>query len=177
VARLHPVKDQETLIRGFAAVARSRDDVDLLLVGDGPLRGDLEQMVEGLRLSGRVQFLGIRPDVPEILRCAEAFVLTSLSEAASLSLLEAMASGLPSVVTDVGGNSEMVRDRLEGFLVPRGDHASIASAILRLLDHPAEAAVMGDAARSRVEEQYQLDRTIDTYMDLYRDLTRPAARP
>ena len=98
------------------------------------------------------------------------FALTSVSEAASLTLLEAMASRLPVVVTAVGGNPEIVRDGVEGVLVPRGDAAAAAAALLRLLDDPIAAARMGEAGRARVKERYQLSRTIDAYGRLYRKL-------
>src|SRR5205814_653985 len=121
VARHHPVKDQTTLLRGFARATDDLPDVDLLMVGDGPLRSDLEKLAGELRIASRVKFLGVRSIIPELMRAVDAFALTSLSEAASLTLLEAMASGLPIVVTDVGGNGEIVRHEQEGLLFPRGD--------------------------------------------------------
>jgi glycosyltransferase involved in cell wall biosynthesis len=175
VARFHPVKDHAMLLRAFAAVAAARADVNLLLVGDGPLRGDLERQAAALGVADRVRFLGVRSDVPDLLRAADVFALTSVSEAASLTLLEAMASRLPVVVTAVGGNPEIVRDGREGLLVPRGDAAAAAAALLRLLDDPAAAAAMGEAGRTRVEERYQLDRTIEAYFHLYQRLCRRAS--
>jgi glycosyltransferase involved in cell wall biosynthesis len=170
VARFHPVKDHATLLHAFARIAAARDDADLLLAGDGPLRGELEALVERLGITGRVRFLGVRSDVPELLRAVDAFTLTSVSEAASLTLLEAMASRLPVVVTAVGGNPEIVRDGVEGLLVPRGDVAATADAFLCLLGDPAAAAAMGEAGRARVEERYQLSRTINAYWRLYQQL-------
>jgi L-malate glycosyltransferase len=172
VARFHPVKDHAMLLRAFALVAAERPHVDLLLVGDGPLRGDLNSLVDRLGITSRVYFLGVRPDVADILRAVDVFALTSVSEAASLTLLEAMASRLPVVVTAVGGNPEIVRDGVEGLLVPRGDAAAAAAALLRLLDNPGTAGRMGEAGRARVEERYQLSRTIDAYGRLYRRLAR-----
>lgn len=175
VARHHPVKDQASLIHGFHAVATARPDVDLLMVGDGPLRGELEALVAGLGLAGRVRFLGIRDDIPDVLRAVDVFALTSVSEAASLTLMEAMASGLPVVVTDVGGNPELVRAGREGWLVSRGDHAAIASAILQVLDDPAAASAMGIAARDRAERSYRIEATIEGYMNLF-ERTMPQRR-
>jgi glycosyltransferase involved in cell wall biosynthesis len=174
VARFHPVKDHATLLRAFAEVAAARADVDLLLAGDGPLRGELEQTAARLGVADRVRFLGVRGDVPDLLRAADVFALTSVSEAASLTLLEAMAARLPVVITAVGGNPEIVRDGREGLLVPRGDAPAAAVALLRVLDDPAAAAAMGTAGRARVEECYRLDRTIDAYFRLYRRLCRRA---
>jgi glycosyltransferase involved in cell wall biosynthesis len=167
VARLHPVKDQAMLLRAFGAVVAARPDVDLLLVGDGPLRGDLEGLARDLGVGPRVRFLGVRFDVPDLLRAADVFALTSVSEAASLTLLEAMASGLPVVVTDVGGNPEIVRAGVDGLLVPRGDDRAAAAAFLRLLDDPTAAARMGAAGRARVHARYRIEQTIDAYLGLY----------
>jgi glycosyltransferase involved in cell wall biosynthesis len=173
IARHHPVKDQASLLRGFRDVAAARADTDLLLVGDGPKRGELEDLAASLGISDRVTFLGVRADVPDLLRASDVFALTSVSEAASLTLMEAKASGHPSVVTDVGGNPELVRDGREGLLVPRGDSAAIAQAILRLVDDPTAREAFGSAARARAEERYRLNRAIDAYYDLYRRV-RPA---
>jgi N-acetyl-alpha-D-glucosaminyl L-malate synthase BshA len=173
IARFHPVKDQAMLLRAFAAVAAARPDADLLLVGDGPLRPELEKQVRELGIEGRVRFLGIRSDVPDILRAIDVFALTSVSEAASLTLLEAMASAVPVVVTDVGGNPEMVRHGIEGLLVPRGDADAAAAALLRILDDSARAAEMGAAGRARVLERYQLEQTIHSYFRLYQRLASP----
>ncbi len=98
-----------------------------------------------------------------------------MSEAASLTLLEAMATRLPVVVTAVGGNPEIVRDGVEGLLVPRGDAEAAAAAFLRLLDDSAAAAAMGAAGRARVEERYQLSKTIDAYWRLYQRLAGRSA--
>jgi L-malate glycosyltransferase len=171
VARFHPVKDHATLLRAFATVVAARDDVDLLLIGDGPLRAGLEGLTRQLGINARVRFLGVRTDVPDLLRAADLFALTSVSEAASLTLLEAMASGLPVVVTAVGGNPEIVRHGAEGLLVPRRDAAATAAALLQLLEHPETAAAMGSAGRKCVEERYQLSRTIDRYLGLYQRLS------
>jgi L-malate glycosyltransferase len=170
VARFHPIKDHSSLLRGFASVAAVRTDVDLLLAGDGPLRDELERLADSLGIRQRVRFLGIRSDVPELLQASDVFLLTSICEAASLTLLEAMAAGLPVIVTDVGGNPEIVRDGTEGLLVPRGDSAAIAAAIGQLLDNPPRAEAMGEAGRSRVGQRYQLDRTIASYFQMYQRL-------
>ncbi len=114
VARFHPVKDHETLVRAFAYVARYLRDVDLLLAGDGPERPRIEQLTADLGIASRVRFLGVRRDVPALLRAADAFCLTSLSEAASLTVLEAMAAPVPIVLTNVGGNSRARAARTRG---------------------------------------------------------------
>jgi glycosyltransferase involved in cell wall biosynthesis len=173
IARFHPVKDQAMLLRAFARVATAREDVDLLLVGDGPLRETLTDLSRSLGIERRVRFLGIRADVPDILRALDVFALTSVSEAASLTLLEAMASGVPVVVTAVGGNPELVRHGTDGLHVPRGDASATAEAILQILSDPVTASDMGKSGRQRVVERYQLDNSVAAYLKLYRDLCSP----
>jgi L-malate glycosyltransferase len=171
VARFHPVKDHRMLLDAFQRVVVSRPDVDLLLVGDGPLRADLTAQAETLGIANRVHFLGVRDDVPEIMAASDVFALTSVSEAASLTLLEAMASRLPVVVTAVGGNPELVRAGVDGLLVPRGDARATAEAIGTLLDDPAKARAMGQSGAARVAEIFRLERTIGRYYDLYAELS------
>ncbi|MFO0813520.1 MAG: glycosyltransferase [Gemmatales bacterium] len=171
VARFHPVKDHESLIRAFSQLATHYPDVDLLLAGDGSLRDQLVSLVRSLSIEARVKFLGVRSDVPEILQAVDIFALTSLCEAASLTLLEAMAAGLPVVVTDVGGNPEIVRSEIDGYLAQRQDVAGIAQALKKLLDHPDRARSMGIAGQERVRDHYSLDRTINRYHQLYRRLS------
>jgi glycosyltransferase involved in cell wall biosynthesis len=139
-------------------------------VGDGPLRDDLTAQAARLGITERVRFLGVRSDVPELLSGSDIFALTSVSEAASLTLLEAMASRLPVVVTDVGGNPELVRGGVDGLLVPRGDAAATAKAISTLLDDRALAGRMGASGAARVAEVFRLERTIGRYYDLYAEL-------
>lgn len=167
VARFHPVKDHATLIRAFHRVASEFADVDLLLVGDGPLRPALEAQIGQAGLDERVRLLGVRQDVADILRASNVFVLSSVSEAASITLLEAMASGLPVVVTDVGGNPELVRSDIDGLLVPRGDDARMAQALARLLHDRNLAASMGTSAARRVRDEFRMDQTIERYARLY----------
>jgi len=167
VARHHPVKDQATLLRGFALAAPDLPGVTLQMAGDGPLRGDLENLTRELGVADRVQFLGIRSDIPDLMRSADVFALTSLSEAASLTLLEAMATGLPAVVTDVGGNGEIVRHEQEGLLFPRSDAAGCAVAFKRLFADPAFAERLGDAGRERARERYRLENTVNQYLRLF----------
>ncbi len=170
VARLHPVKDHQMLLEAFQRVTLGRPDVDLLLAGDGPLRDQLAAQAATLGIADRVLFFGVRSDVPDVLAASDVFALTSVTEAASLVLLEAMASRLPVVATDVGGNPELARDGIDGLLVPRGDSAATAKAIATLLDDPLRARVMGASGAARVAEVFRLERTIGRYYDLYAEL-------
>ena len=167
IARFHPVKDHRTLVQGFARMAADAPDVDLVLVGDGPERGAIETLVAELGIKGRVHFLGVRRDVPVVLRAADVFTLPSLSEGASITLMEAMAAGVPSVATDVGGMPEIMRHGVDGLLVPRQDPAKLAEAFKTLASDEAMRARMGTAARTRAEAEYRLDQTVARYMALY----------
>jgi glycosyltransferase involved in cell wall biosynthesis len=167
VARHHPVKDQATLLKGFAAAVPHLPDVDLLMAGDGPLREELETLAHPLGIRSRVRFLGVRSDVPELLRAGDVFALTSVSEAASLTLLEAMATGLPSVVSDVGGNPDLIRGGIDGLLFPRGDWQACGAALRRLLCEPGLAEKLGANARKRANERFRLDDTVARYAELY----------
>lgn len=175
VARFHPVKDHRTLVDAFAQVARQVDDVDLLLAGDGELRPAIEAQVRELGLGERVRLLGVRRDVADLMRASDVFALTSVSEAASITLLEAMGAGLPVVVTAVGGNPELVRDGIDGLLTPRADAAAAADALRRILSDRTVAQALGDSGRARVRRTFSLDRTVGEYHALYRALVAEAA--
>ncbi len=175
VARFHPVKDHATLIQAFHMLRRSMPAARLMLVGEGPQRGQIEDLIRSLDLEGSVSLLGVRGDVPALLAASDVFSMTSLSEAASLTVLEAMASELPVVVTEVGGNPEMVRQEIDGLLVPRQDPEATARAIGRLLSSPVEARKMGRSARQRVEERYDLERTVERHLAVYDRLVGAAS--
>jgi glycosyltransferase involved in cell wall biosynthesis len=181
IARFHPIKDHAMLLQAFALATGKVPDVDLVLAGDGPLRAQLTEQATSLGVASRVRFLGVRSDVPDILRAVDVFALTSIAEAASITLLEAMASELPVVVTDVGGNPEIVKHGVEGLLVPRGDAAAAAAAFVDLLTDRQRAERMGRAGRARVLERYQLDTTVATYYARYSDgvarVRKQAAHP
>jgi len=110
------------------------------------------------------------------LRAVDVFTLTSETEASSLTLLEAMACECPAVITDVGGNGEHVTDGVEGWLVPRGDHITLAERLIRALECPELRNKMASAARRRVERQFSLEDTVAKYEELYRLAARVQSR-
>ena len=167
VARFHPVKDHAMLLRAFARVAATVPNVELLLAGDGALRGGLTAQAKQLGIAERVRFLGVRDDVPDLLRASDVFALTSISEAASLTLLEALACRLPVVVTAVGGNAEIVEHERHGLLVPRGDDEAAAAAIRYVLENRDRAAAMGETGYRHVSTFYRLEDTIEAYYQRY----------
>ena len=170
IARFHAVKDHETLIRAWEIVHHSIPNAKLLLIGDGDRRERYEKLVTDLELNDSVEFWGIRNDIPQILKAVNVFTLTSVSEAASLTLLEAMACGCPSVLTDVGGNSEHVTHGVEGYLAGRGNAKDIATHLIQLLSSPEITNQMGQAARERVERDFDLTKVIELYHDIYSNL-------
>ena len=168
VSRLSREKDQSNLIKAFTTVASAEPKARLVFAGDGPLKDELAALADDLGIKNKVAFLGFRDDVNKIMQAFDIFVLSSLQEGISLSLLEAMASARPMIVTNVGGNPEVVVDGKTGFLVPPKDSQKLADAIIRLLKNPGLAQKMGEAARARVEERFTLDRMVTEYEGLYK---------
>lgn len=174
VGRLEAVKDQTNLVRAFTLALsmspQAARRLRLVLVGDGPLRAEAESIVRAAGAESLVWFAGERSDVPEILRGLDCFVLPSLAEGISNTLLEAMASGLPVIATRVGANADLMEDGLSGRLVPRGDPLALAREILAYADDPAAARRHGRAGRQIVERRFSLDRMVGEYESLYRRL-------
>jgi sugar transferase (PEP-CTERM/EpsH1 system associated) len=182
VARLSPEKDLANLIQAVAIAGRHDPSLRVEVAGDGPCRAELGHLVGALGLEGRVSFLGEVRDVAGLLAHGALFVLPSRSEGISLTLLEAMACGLPVVATRVGGTPEVVRDGQSGLLVSARDPEALAEAILRLRRDPEEARRMGEAGRRRVERDFGIHRMVADYLSLYEGENRrpravPPARP
>ena len=175
VGRLQAPKDPLTLVRALAALERGSCETEL--VGDGPDRPAVENEVRRLGLDSVVRLAGVRTDVPELLAAADLFVLSSRSEGLPLSILEAMATGLPVVASRVGGVPEVVVDGETGLLVPPGDPGSLARAIERLLDDSALRRRLGAAGRARVAEHFDLASAQRAHLDLYRSLLAAAGLP
>ena len=165
VARLDPVKDLDVLVRAVASLTRQRPAI-LLVVGDGPERRHLEEFASSLSDGGCIRFLGHRDDARAVLAGCDVFANSSISEGISLTILEAMAAGLPVVATRVGGTPEILDDRC-GRLVPARDSERLASALLELASQPLLRQELGRAGRDRVERQFTLDRMIREYKDVY----------
>ena len=155
VGRLEPRKGTATLIAAVAALRDAgRRDVTALVVGDGPLRGELAADAERRGIASQVRLLGDRADVRDVLAALDVFVLPSRTEGMSNALLEAMSMALPVVATAVGGTPEVVADGRSGLLVPADDAAAMARAVDRVLAEPAFGATLGGAARRVVEDRY-----------------------
>lgn len=167
VGRLSAEKDFATLLRAADRVRTVVPEFQLRLVGDGPERGSLEALAAELCLGGCVQFLGERSDVSACLAEAGFYVCSSKTEGISLTILEAMATGLPVVATRVGGNPEIVLDDETGLLVPPADAEALAGGILRMCAAGRERVRWSEMGRLRVEQEFDMRVMADRYADLY----------
>jgi glycosyltransferase involved in cell wall biosynthesis len=164
IARLDPVKDLGSLLRALAGLG-DRPAV-LVIVGDGPERGALERLARELGVSRQVRFLGYRNDAREWLAGCDIYANCSVSEGVSLTILEAMAAGLPVVATAVGGTPEVV-DLTCGRLVPARNPAALALALTDLAAQAEMRRLLGSAARARVEARFTLERMVQRYREVY----------
>jgi len=152
VTRLSPQKAPLDFVQAIHLISKSVPKACFVVVGDGPLRDQVEALSARLGLSDRLIFTGLRRDVPELMATFDIFVLSSLWEGLPRVLPQAMASGLPIVATAIDGNAEAVRDGVNGLLVPPGKPAALAEAVIRLLDNPQMARQMGEAGRALADE-------------------------
>ncbi len=176
VGRLHRQKDHPTLLAALALLKGWKTLSPLtLIVGDGPDRQRLEAQAKDLGLDEEhLRFLGTRDDVPVLLGAADFLVMSSLWEGLPYVLLEAMAAGVPIVATDVGGNREVVEDRVTGRLVPPRDPARLAEALAEVLEEPKEAAAMGRRGVLRLQRGFGETRMIEETLRAYRAAGSPA---
>jgi len=180
VGRCDPLKNQLALVDAFAELLSQtggdKSPLRLVIVGDGPVRSLLVQRVHERRLDGRVWLTGARADTPELLSALDVFVLPSLNEGISNTILEAMATGLPVVAARVGGNMELVEHERTGLLCDDSRAVTLASAMRRYTDDPTLARRHGDAGRVRVENHFSLDSMIRAYASFYDEvLAGPSA--
>lgn len=166
VGRLSYQKAHICLLKALPAVLEQHPNAIAVIAGDGPLRAELEAETDRMGIAAQVRFLGIRPDVPDLMTAANIFILPSRSEGMPLVLLEAMRAGLPVVATDVPGVREALADGQCGVIVPIEEPAALAQAVLRLIQDPALARQLGQAARQRFEQQYTLQKMMEGYLAL-----------
>ena len=173
VGRLQTVKDQLNLVRAVA-IARGQGGAGarlrLIIAGDGPQRAEVEAEIAATGIGDITWLAGARSDVPEIMRALDIFALPSQAEGISNTILEAMASGLPVVATDVGGNAELVAAGETGALVPAQDPQAMAQALLRYTADAALRQSHGAAGRERVERSFSIDNMVERYTRLYQSL-------
>ncbi|HET7619375.1 MAG TPA: glycosyltransferase [Vicinamibacterales bacterium] len=181
IANLREEKAHEVLLCAAAILRERHPRLRYVVAGDGPRRAALERMAADLGIGDRVDFLGHREDVPELLARTDVYVLPSRSEAFPNGAIEAMAAGVPVVASAVGGLLDLIEDGRTGVLVPVGDPQALAAALDGLAESPAHAAALGRAARAEVERRYRFDRMVAAFERLYFDelgaprATAPAA--
>ncbi|PYV69221.1 MAG: hypothetical protein DMG97_22430, partial [Acidobacteria bacterium] len=170
IARMnHVSKNHRGFLRAATRVSAKVPNVEFLLVGDGPLRPELERVVENLGLVDRVHFLGNRRDIPAILASLDLSVLPSASESMSNVILESMAAGVPIIANRVGGNPELITER-NGILVPPDDDEALSAAIEALLCDKALRVELGQNARQFAQANFTLEQMRNGYERLYADL-------
>jgi glycosyltransferase involved in cell wall biosynthesis len=169
VGRLVPIKDARCFLEAASRVAEFRPDVDFVIAGDGEMRDSLETEARR-RLPDRVRFLGWVSNLVALYQAIDVVVLTSRLEGTPTALVEASASGVPAVATDVGGVSDIVREGKTGLLAERGNAAAIADRVLQLLEDSDMRRLMGSEGRAWVRERFSVDRLADDLVGLYWEL-------
>jgi sugar transferase (PEP-CTERM/EpsH1 system associated) len=181
VGRLQPVKNQGSLLRAVSMLVQRhpqlRNQIGVAIVGDGPERVRLERDVQEQGLQDMVEFLGARDDVADLLRHFDVFVLPSLAEGISNTILEAMACGVPVIATAVGGNVELVADGTTGRLVASNDDHALMAAIREMVDNRTFAVACGIAGRARAQTVFSLPGMVEAYDALYASMLRTLRKP
>jgi glycosyltransferase involved in cell wall biosynthesis len=172
VARLDPIKNHSMLLATLERVLAFFPETRLVLVGDGPLRETLQAQVTGMGLTRSVIFAGVFPDPAPLYRDLDAFVLASLSEGTSISILEALASGIPVVATGVGGTPDLLEGGACGLLIPSGDAVAMADAVNGILRDRNLRSQLAASGRARAVACFSHSSMVASYEDLYRSVLR-----
>jgi glycosyltransferase involved in cell wall biosynthesis len=172
VARLDYLKDHGTAVRCLQCVVREIPAAKLVLVGTGPELQKIQAQVREADLEAHVRLLGLRQDIERLLPAADLFLLTSISEGIPLTVIEAMAAGLPVVATRVGGMAEVVEDGVTGCLAASGDDAALAAQVVHLARSPHVCATMGGRGQERARVMFSEEQMHARYFDLYREMLR-----
>lgn len=175
VGRLVPIKAHDLFLQAAEVVARSRPEVRFVIVGDGELWEELHREVAARGLTGRVLFTGWRSDLGAVYADLDVVVCCSRNEGTPVSLIEACAAGRAVIGTRVGGIPDIIAAGVNGLLVPSGDAAALAGAIVQLVDDPERRGLMGIAGQRSVGERYGADRMVKELKDLYRNLVDQSA--
>jgi len=169
VGRIAPIKGHKYLIQAAEKVIKEVANAKFLIVGDGPIRDEMEELSVRLGLDERVIFTGMREDVPEVLSIMDVFVLPSINEGMGRALVEAMAMGLPCVASSVGGVPEVVTDGETGLLVPAEDPSALAEAIIRLAKDKKLAQKIAKAGQRKARSDFGAKTMVDRISAVYRN--------
>ncbi len=172
ISRLQPIKNQAMMIKVFDDLVKQRPGLHLLIVGDGEARQELLELVQNLNLSSNVTFTGFQREGYLFHKIIDIFLLPSFSEGTSMTLLESMSFAKPSVVTNVGGNSELIHDGVNGRVVDSNDHPAFRDACLSLIDSPELRAALGQAAREKYLKDFTLEKMTRRFEQLYVEAVR-----
>lgn len=175
VGRLVDHKDLPTLMRATARLRAGGCPAHLIVAGDGPLRAEIEALIDQLALRDRVDLIGQRDDVPELIAVADAVVLPSVREGLSNVILEGMMGGKPVVASRAGGNVELVEHGRSGLLFDVGDDAGLAQAFIRLATDAGLRKRLGDGARERALNHFSIPSMVRAYEKTYSDVVRERA--
>lgn len=170
ITRLSEQKAPADFVRMANEILKNNPKVSFLLVGDGPLRGKIQNLIDRLKISKKVIMTGLRHDIPELLAVMDVFVLSSLWEGLPRVFSQAMAMGLPIVATNVDGAPEAIKDGVNGFLVPSKDFTTLAQRALQLIEDPKLAQKMGEAGRRMVYPDYCVKEMVRKTEHLYMKL-------
>ena len=170
IGRLVEEKDYPVLLKAAASLNRQGYNLRVLFAGDGPERNRLKSISSELGLAGRAVFLGTRHDIPGLLNAADVFCLSSYTEGSPMSIIEAMASGLPVVATSCGGVAELVNDGQTGYLIPVKDHQALATAMARLVNDSSLVSNLGANARKIQMKNFSISAMADAYLAIYRQV-------
>lgn len=178
VAGLRPVKNHDGLLRAFSNAIKKQGknkscnkiQPELLIVGNGELSESLIQLSLELEISDKIHFLGNRSDVPEILQCLDCFVLNSMTEGMSFAVLEAMATALPVIATDVGEHSKLIKNEITGYIVEKNNIDSLTNAIIRMSSLVVEGNNVGTRSRERAIESFSFKKQIHELESIYHHL-------
>jgi len=172
IARLVKIKDHSTLLKAQKQIIKENNNVCLLLLGDGPLKEELELQVKELGLGGHVRFMGHQDNIAEWLSISDIAILSTHIEGFSSTVLESMAAGVPTIATAVGGNLEAIQDGVTGFLSPHGDADRLARTALRLLDDPRLCREISQNAGKVVEQSFTIEASARKTIELYTMILR-----
>jgi len=176
VGRLVEAKDYATMIIAFGHVHDNHPEARLLIAGTGPLEQSIKASIRQAGLEKDVVLLGLRPDVPALMQAADGFVMSSAWEGLPMVLLEAAASGLPIISTDVGGSRDAVIDGVSGYIVRSGDGAALSRAMQKVMTMPVGQRVdLGEAGRAHAARSFDLQAIVETWQALYLAQLRRAA--
>ena len=170
VGRLVTVKNYPSLIKAFKLIAERVPNALLLFAGDGPNREKLEELTQQQGLKDKVKFLGRRDDIPSVMNAYDVFVLPSYREGLSNTILEAMSSGLPAIVSNVGGSPEIVIEGKTGYLFEVDDIEQISSKIIHLFEDSEMLREFSNNAREHVVKNYSLETMVNNYQNVYQEL-------